>query len=358
MKLISTRHRGALKGLEYWTYETPMPKIPPTFLDSVFYLYKSASDAKEGKRNGGTGFFVAVGRGDSPPFLYAVSNWHIVGPGPGLENATVARVNTKGGGSEALDGLTWLHHGDGDDLAIARVGLAPDYFAYSAIPSSLFLVSIPGPFEALNEEDKRATTPFGPGNEVFFIGRYADHEGKEKNYPVVRFGNVAMEPREPIRSELGIDQDSFIVESRSTGGFSGSPVFVNPSALIHEDGVSDFYMKMKTYLLGIVWGHGDLFQRVLGPDQETTAPGDPMWVKQNSGLMYVVPSWKLRDQLMSDEETALRTEKQDKWDEENKRKSRGVSLDAIEDKPTTSKLRRDEFDEALRKVTRKVDPPK
>jgi hypothetical protein len=121
-----------------------------------------------------------------------------------------------------------------------------------------------------------------------------------------------MMPWEPIRNpDLGIDHESYIVESRSFGGFSGSPVIVYPEAFISSEGVFDTYVGMRTWLLGLVWGHGDWFQPVLGPDRKTPLP-DKWWVQQNSGLMYVVPSWKLLDMLMSDEEVALRSEQQGK----------------------------------------------
>jgi hypothetical protein len=94
------------------------------------------------------------------------------------------------------------------------------------------------------------------------------------------------------------------------------PVIVYPEAFITEEGVFDTYVGMRTWLLGIVWGHADLFQRVLESDRETPHH-DKVWVKQNSGLMYVVPSWKLLDMLMMDEEIALRAKRDRDWDEKN-----------------------------------------
>jgi hypothetical protein len=289
-----------------------MPRVPDGILESVFYLYETAQDADNGEHNGGTGFLVSVQRDDqSPKTLYAVSNRHVVGPAP-LGHATVARVNTADGNYEILDALTWKPHDDGDDVAIARIELGTES-VYSSIRST----------QLLRPDDldigTSASSPsriFGPGNEVLLVGRSADHEGRERNYPVVRFGNIAMMPSEPIGNELGFDQESFIVESRSFGGFSGSPVIVYPEAFITEDGVFDTYVGMRTWLLGIVWGHADLFQRVLESDQETPHQ-DKLWVKQNSGLMYVVPSWKLLDMLMTDEEIAFRAKRDRDWDEEN-----------------------------------------
>src|ERR1041385_972364 len=119
------KRRGALRGLEYWTWGGAMPRLPKGLLDSVFYLYKTTNDALLGEANGGTGFLVIVQEGpESPEFVYAFSNWHVVGP-PG--EATVARINVIGGGYEVLDQLHWTQHPDGDDLAMARLELSSEF---------------------------------------------------------------------------------------------------------------------------------------------------------------------------------------------------------------------------------------
>jgi hypothetical protein len=236
-------------------------------------------------------------------------------------------VNTKGGGTEVLDGLTWVQHPAGDDVSIARVGLVPEHFAYSAISGRLVLRRA----EPGEEEAKAREGPLGPGNDVFFVGRYADHEGREQNMPVARFGNIAMMPDDNERiynPALKLDQESYIVEARSFGGFSGAPVFVNHQYFIDEDGSWDFYMKgyktppdPMTHLLGLIWGHGNDFDHVLAADKTTQRPE---WVKQNIGLMYVVPSWKLRDLLMDKDEVAMRSERAKDWVQTNERKSSGA----------------------------------
>lgn len=293
-----------------------MPRVPEAFLGSVFYLYRTADDARRGERNGGTGFFVSVADDDpeGQPFLYAVSNWHVVAPSP-LGNASVARVNTKDGDFEVLDGLEWTHHPDGDDVAIARVVLAREHLAYG-IKSSLCLTGWdPGE----SDEQSGLTRLFGPGNETFLIGRYADHEGREQNHPVVRFGNVSMMPWEKTRNrQLGFDQESYVVESRSIGGFSGSPVFVNPQYFLDDNGHWDFYMRGGSWLLGLVWGHGERYGPVYESDEKTEA-SEGWVVKQNVGLMYVVPSWKIGDLLMNDKEIATRARIRDESNEDSGR---------------------------------------
>jgi hypothetical protein len=101
------------------------------------------------------------------------------------------------------------------------------------------------------------------------VGRYIEHEGKFKNLPVVRFGNIAMMPSEHILQWEREDhlQESFLVDMRSISGFSGSPV-LSYSPQISNDDLSHTLgaiMERGTYghidigigspqLLGIDWG--------------------------------------------------------------------------------------------------------
>src|SRR6185312_10181152 len=77
-----------------------MPRIPPKFLDNVFYLYHDESNARQGKDFGGTGFLVGIP--SSVPghqYVYAVSNWHVAV----RDGASVIRLNTKDGGTDVFD---------------------------------------------------------------------------------------------------------------------------------------------------------------------------------------------------------------------------------------------------------------
>lgn len=71
----------------------------------------------------------------------------------------------------------------------------------------------------------------GAGDEVYTTGLLTAHFGKTKNTPVVRVGNIAT-MREPV--DLGVElgvQEVYLIESRSIGGLSGSPVFLNTAPL-------------------------------------------------------------------------------------------------------------------------------
>jgi len=67
----------------------------------------------------------------------------------------------------------------------------------------------------------------GLGDETFAIGLFRSHYGQQRNMPVIRVGNIAAMPEEPIAAKYGKDFiEGYLVEMRSIAGLSGSPVFV------------------------------------------------------------------------------------------------------------------------------------
>jgi hypothetical protein len=62
------------------------------------------------------------------------------------------------------------------------------------------------------------------GSEVFFTGLFSPHVGTRRNYPVVRFGRVAMITDEKVKF-VDYEADLYLVETGSFGGNSGAPVF-------------------------------------------------------------------------------------------------------------------------------------
>ena len=65
----------------------------------------------------------------------------------------------------------------------------------------------------------------GVGDEVFITGLFTKVQETTKNIPIVRTGTVAMIPGEKIPFGDNLIE-AYLVEARSIGGLSGSPVFV------------------------------------------------------------------------------------------------------------------------------------
>jgi hypothetical protein len=286
-----TRNASGGQTLSYWM--PSVPRIDDDYLDCVFYLYASEADAEDGAHTGGSGFLVGIPTTDLPQnfvFLYAVTNRHCIKD----KGTIVVRMNTTEGKNAIYptEESAWYLHPDGDDLAILLVSINPKGIKFRHVWRSDFL-------------DKKAVSAMsiGPGDETFVVGRFINHEGKQRNLPTARFGCIAQMPWEPIRQDHGFDQESFLVEARSIAGYSGSPVFVWIPPLTEREGVKDWiphkiFMKHGPWLLGVDWGHindweplRDEIGRPINPNPKAAQ------IRLNTGMMAVVPAWKLAEML-------------------------------------------------------------
>jgi len=189
-----------------------MPRIPPSYLDCVVYLYPDEEKAIAGKDFGGTGFLLAVAsRHPGRHYIYAVTNHHVAVSG----GSSVVRVNTFDGGVDVFPFEP--HEWDFDpkyDIAIKTIGLVAKQHKFSIIP-----------VEALVTEFHVEKNRIGVGEDVFMVGRFVDHDGGPTNRPAVRFGNISVMPS-PIEQPNGVFADVYCVDLHSRSGYSGSPVFM------------------------------------------------------------------------------------------------------------------------------------
>jgi hypothetical protein len=260
-----------------------MARIADDLLDCIVYLYPSEAHAADGTAVGGTGFLVQVPATESDGlfFLYFVTNRHVIEGG----NTTV-RVNKADGSIVAGDTneIDWIL-APNDDLAIYQIGV-PDITAFrlKSIPMSMFITP-----EVITQFD------IGPGDETIMVGRFVNAEGRKKNIPTARFGNVAQIANEPLRHRAGfktIEQESFLVEARSIPGYSGSPVFVHiPPMSVRPKSTSVSMESLGMWLLGVDWAHINDHMPAVNEQNEEM----PFKVRANSGMMGVVPAWKLAD---------------------------------------------------------------
>jgi hypothetical protein len=277
----------------------PMPRIRDATLETVFYLYPSRAAAEAGRSVGGTGFFVGIESEAVPGnwFVLAVSNRHVVHRG----GASVMRVNTEDGGVAFLEfePHEWIDHPAGDDLAVIPMpGLRDD------------LRVTFNPINYLLTKEQVAELDIGPGDDVFMVGRFINHEGKSRNIPAVRFGNISAMPLEKVQQPSGFMQESFLVEMRSHAGFSGSPVHVyRPTRVTMEypPGREKFPIfhdeAHGTWLLGVNWGYitddWEITRKTRAARLATAEPPSAEYVQANTGMNGVVPAWKVLE-LVSD----------------------------------------------------------
>jgi hypothetical protein len=271
-----------------------MPRIPPGWLGAIVYIYPSVDDAENERQVGASGFMASIlTEGPADPtrsVLYAVTNSHAVASG-----TPVIRINRANGGVIILPVPIdhWVHHPDNDDLAAAPLPWMPES------------ISVSVPLKMMLTREDLAREGFGPGDEAFFFGRYVDLGGREENQPVVRFGNVSRIQGDPIwQPERSYAQEAILVEARSLSGFSGSPVCVYSNSSIRRNPAGQTTVQTDLfapcYVLGVHFGHHRIREPV-----RPAAPGAPpieprLDVFSNSGLMMVVPSWKVLELLNSD----------------------------------------------------------
>lgn len=324
--------------------------IPSVFLQLIIYIYPTVDLANAGdtSQGGGTGFLAEVKSDDTKhEYTYAVTNAHVIDGIRSLGLTTCAiRFNTVDDKVDTIevDLDSWKLHPKGDDLAIYL--LEPSqHWRHTAvnIGSLAKPVLLHGKLSSGSDQPERALIPqtpteqgvqrwievpkIGIGDETITIGMYGQHAGKSYNLPVARFGHISMLPFEPVyQDDRDFWQDSFLVETHSIGGLSGSPVFVQTQMHIkekREDGSSTKYQD-KVFVIGIDWGHFN---------QTNGLP---------SGMMGVVPAWKLHELLYLEEINMARNE----LDKIIKKKKTGNTS-------TDSTLTKKEFDKVLKQVSKK-----
>ena len=265
----------------------------------------------------GTAFFVAVKRDEIDSwFVYVVTAKHVL---DGIKKESVdgkiyLRVNFAGKPADLVltDVNAWRFHPSASNVDVAVMPWAPD-------PSLVDYAFIPVEMAATDDVIKHHS--IGPGDEVFLTGLFANHYGRQRNLPIIRLGNIAAMPEEPLNTkDLGVI-DAFLIEVRSIGGLSGSPVFVHLGGARTVPGKGTSLGGSSFYWLGLMHGHFDL--STLEHDQlETDALTQ---LRINMGIAIVVPVSKILEVI--DQEYFMESRR--KADEEEKQR-RAPTPDSVD----------------------------
>lgn len=135
----------------------------------------------------------------------------------------------------------------------------------------------------------------GPGDEVLIAGLFTHHHGTYRNIPIVRVGNIACMQEEKVQTKAFGAIDAYLVEARSIGGLSGSPVFVHPGLVRLIDGALKYADKQIVLLLGLIHGHYDAILNPPSGEPEATEILTPE--KINMGIAIVVPFQRIDEVL-------------------------------------------------------------
>jgi hypothetical protein len=295
-----------------------MPKVPTNIRNAAFYLYPTTADAEQGHNFGGSGFLISVpskkhakyGRGH----LYAVTNWHVA-----VQGSPVIRLNTKAGAADIIDVDVdqWFFDGR-HDIAVLPINVDPDLHVVTPIHSRMLLT-----------EDEVKYAEIGPGEDVFMVGRFMDHDGGQRNQPALRFGHISIDPT-PIMQENGVNADAYCIDLHSRSGYSGSPVFVYrtpqsdlappPPRFTSNLGLP-LQPDLPTFfkLLGIHFAQFPEMWEVTSAGKllRRESEGEPLmtdgkYIKGLSGMTCVLPAWTIRRVLNMPVLKQMREENEDK----------------------------------------------
>jgi hypothetical protein len=281
----------------------------------------------------GTGTLIGINEGGID-FPYLVTADHLVrtmpGKPPGLaeRNSAFARIFEPDGHSVEVPLFRdpvppkdpeiptppsmWVRHPTDSGVDAAAALIIPfrpwanrDLKVMSYIPIDIFV-----------SDTSFGSEKLGIGDEVFICGVFGYPRSRALMSPILRIGNLAAIPSEriPIEKPFG-STECYLIESRSIGGLSGSPVFIRETLSVRGDDDEDtgekltwrdngVYATGNFYFLGIVHGHWDIGLDdlnnvdIVGARENQlgrNAPG------VNMGIAIVTPAQKIRDILFRED---------------------------------------------------------
>ncbi len=267
--------------------------VPSEIKSTVAFVYIQGADG-ELKPNG-TGFFVGVPNPKkSDDFsVYFVTAKHLIQlpDRKSFRREVFIRINTKEGGSQTgrltvvnANGTLAPYIPDDESVDLAVFPFFPDPSRFDAKFLPVEMVTTKEDYESLGIRE---------GSDVFFTGLFSPYPGAARNYPIVRFGRVALVTDEKIDWN-GTPTELYLLESGSYGGNSGAPVFFylgsdrSPGRLT----VGDPVIKLAGVMQGAFLDFHPL--RIVETGRIPIAPS-------NMGISAVVPAYKLHELLYSQE---------------------------------------------------------
>lgn len=268
-----------------------MSTIPDALKEIVVFIFIKGSGGEDEAI--GTGFFVGVvdKHRKKGAFPYLVTARHVLTDRQGRYYPDIyIRMNKISGGSEIIrvplsgEGALpiYKHVDEKVDIVVLPVRPRDDVYQYRVLTDNM-----------ISTREQFVEAGIREGDEVFFTGLFASFFGAERNYPVVRFGRVAMLPQEriPWKGEM---LSLYMIECQSFGGNSGSPVFFYLG--VARDPLSFIWSGPKFLLMGIMKGS------FLEPNEVQLVDRSRIPVSfENAGIAAVVPAYYLHEILFSEE---------------------------------------------------------
>jgi len=281
-------------------------RVPEDILQCVGFLCVHSGEWLYG----GTGFFVQVDAESKDGVIYGyfVTAKHCV-INAAKYGPLHIRLNRRGGGFVYVQvDANWICPQDPSvDLAVLPFMPQPDVVEFKMLHSSMIAT-----------DELIAEHSIGIGDELVICGLFTRHYGRsQKNLPIVRCGNIAAMPSEPLPDKkTGLGYHAYLIEARSIGGLSGSPVFafLGPGRVVRNKiNLGQAF----TILVGIIRGHWD--------HEEPSVDSEDFTGKESSlvnmGIGIATPSQELQKILFSEEWASKRR----KADEERANKQPAIT---------------------------------
>lgn len=262
--------------------------------DCVCFIY---ANIKGQARPVGTAFFVSLPIREHLVTVIVVTALHVIAKiqQHSDDGRTFLRVNAKQGGFHIVEVATdsWVKPDQAEEIVDVCFCAWPFPWGESDFDIRYFSADIAA------TKDVMTAQGLGVGNEVAFPGLFVNHHGQNRNEPIVRFGHISAMPSEPVSTQHGEIQ-AYLIEARSVGGLSGSPVFLDPGLFRHSEETQTREWRATGdpggYLLGVMHGHWDAPKEAAEVDAEEAPEGDYFGISKeyiNMGIAVVTPIDKL-----------------------------------------------------------------
>lgn len=260
--------------------------VPPEILKCVAFVGAKKADGEYSFF--GTAFIVgfAEGRSYAKPVFFVTARHVIEGIKRLGATSVWLRINMKTGQSAWTETAieSWFFHPTDKaiDVAIVELGI------------SFELDHLVFPIERAGTRQVLRDLEVGHGDEVFITGLFRHHKGSKQNIPIVRVGNLACISEEKIQTKEFGEIEAYLIEARSIGGLSGSPVFLNVGGVRFHGGQLKMSQGPLFFFLGIIHGHFDVKSSQVDGTDDLNLTVE----RVNTGIAIVTPFEKVNEVIL------------------------------------------------------------